>query len=91
MVYNPDISTAELATNIVETYITQDQRVVDDRARAEFLNQNAVGAWSVNRMNASQLAQYLGQNVTITAVDLQNYQGLLDAVNQFAYQLQGID
>lgn len=91
LVYNPDISTAELATNIVETYITQDQRVVDDRARAEFLNQNAVGAWSVNRMNASQLAQYLGQNITITAVDLQNYQGLLDAVNQFAYQLQGID
>ena len=91
LVYDPDISTADLATNIVETYITQDQRVVDDRARAEFLNQNAVGAWSVNRMNANQLAEYLGQNITITAVDLQNYQGLLDAVNQFTYQLQGLN
>ncbi|MBP7213566.1 MAG: hypothetical protein KBA03_04975, partial [Anaerolineaceae bacterium] len=91
LVYNPDISTAELATNIVETYITQDQRVVDDRARTEFLNQNAVGAWSVNRMDANELAEYLEQNITITAVDLQNYQGLLDAANQFTYQLQGLD
>lgn len=91
LVYNPDISTAELATNIVETYITQDQRVVDDRARAEFLNQNAVGAWSANRMSANQLAQQLGQNITISAVDLQNYQGLVDAVNQFSYQLQRLD
>jgi len=91
LVYNPDISTAELASNIVESYITQDQRVVDDRARSEFLNQNAVGAWSANRMSANQLAEYLEQNITITAVDLQNYQGLLDAANQFTYQLQGLD
>ncbi len=42
-------------------------------------------------MSANQLAQQLGQNITISAVDLQNYQGLLDAVNQFTYQLQRLD
>lgn len=92
LVYDPDISTADLAANIVETYITQDQRVVDDQARAEFLSQNSSGGgWFVNRMSAQQLAQQLGQNITLTAVNLESFQVLVDAVNQFAYQLQRMD
>jgi len=92
MVYNPDIPTAELASNIVDTYISQDQRIVDDQARAEFLSQNSSGGgWFVNRMSAEQLANQLEQNITLTAVNLENFQGLLDSVNQFAYYLQGLD
>lgn len=92
MVYNPDLSTEELAANIVDSYITQDQRVVDDQARADFLSQNSSGGgWFVNRMSAEQLAQQLEQNITLTAVNLQNFQGLIDGLNQFAYQLQRMD
>src|SRR5690606_30494055 len=92
MVYNPDLSTEELATNIVDTYISQDQRVVDDQARADFLAQNSSGGgWFVNRMSAEQLSQQLEQNITLTAVNLENFQGLLDSLNQFAYQLQRMD
>lgn len=92
MVYNPDLSTADLATNIVDSYVSQDQRVVDDQARAEFLAQNSSGGgWFVNRMSAEQLSQQLEQNITLTAVNLENFQGLLDSLNQFAYQLQRLD
>lgn len=92
LVYDPDISTADLATNIVESYITQDQRVVDDQARAEFLAQNSSGSgWFVNRMSAAQLEQQLSQNITLTAVNLENFQGLVSAFNEFAYQLQRMD
>ncbi len=92
MVYNPDLSTEELVTNIVDSYVSQDQRVVDDQARADFLAQNSSGGgWYVNRMSADQLAQQLEQNITLTAVNLENFQGLLDNLNQFAYQLQRMD
>ena len=92
MVYNPDLSTEELATNIVDTYVNQDQRIVDDQARADFLAQNSSGGgWFVNRMSADQLAQQLEQNITLTAINLENFQGLLDSLNQFAYQLQRLD
>jgi hypothetical protein len=92
LVYDPDTPTADLAANIVDSYITQDQRVVDDQARAEFLAQNSSGGgWFVNRMSADQLANQLQQNITLTAVNLENYQGLVDALNEFAYQLQRLD
>lgn len=92
LAYDPDTSTADLAKNIVESYISQDQRVVDDQARADFVAQNSSGgSWFVNRMSAAQLEQQLSQNITLTAVDLQNYQALVDALNEFAYQLQGLD
>ena len=92
MVYNPDLSTEELATNIVDSYISQDQRVVDDQARADYLAQNSSGGgWFVNRMTADQLAKQLEQNITLTAVNLQNFTELLDSLNQFAFQLQHLD
>lgn len=92
MVYNPDVTTEELATNIVESYITQDQRIVDDQARAEFLAQNSSGGgFFVSRMSAAQLANQLGQNITLTAVNLQDLPILLDAVNQFSYHMQSLD
>lgn len=92
MVANPDVTTEEVATNIVDSYITQDQRVVDDQARADFLAQNSSGGgWYVNRMSASQLANQLEQNITLTAVNLDKLPNLLSAVNQFSFHMQGLD
>ena len=92
MVYNPDVTTEEIAANIVESYISQDQRVVDDQARADFLAQNSSGGgWYVNRMSAEQLAAQLEENVTLTAVNLDDLPLLLNAVNQFSYHMQNLD
>jgi len=92
MVYNPDVTTEEIAANIVDSYISQDQRVVDDQARAEFLAQNSSGGgWYVNRMSAAQLASQLEQNITLTAVNLEDLPLLLNAVNQFSYHMQSLD
>ena len=92
MVYDPDIATAEIAKNIVESYLTQDQRVQDDQARAEFLSQNSSGGgWYVNRMSAEQLGAQLKKNSTLAAIDLAHFPELLNALNTFAYNLQGIN
>ena len=92
MVYDPDVTTEEVAKNIVESYITQDQRIVDDQARAEFLAQNSSGGgFFVNRMSAAQLASQLGQNITLTAVNLEDLPLLLNAVNQFSFHMQSLD
>ncbi len=92
MVYDPNIATADIAKNIVETYLTQDQRVQNDQARAEFLNQNTSGGgWYVNRMSAEQLGAQLERNSTLAAIDLAHYPELLNALNNFAYSLQGVD
>ncbi len=92
MVYNPDTPTSDIAKNIVETYLTSDQRIVDDQARAEFLSQNSSGGgWYVNRMSAAQLGAQLEQNSTLAALDMQHYPALLNAFNDFAFKLQGID
>ena len=40
---NPDMSGADLSRLIVDTYIDDDQRIVDDSARADLLNRGASG------------------------------------------------
>lgn len=92
LVYDPDVTTEALAANIVDSYINQDQRVVDDRARAEFLAQNSSGGgWYVSRMSAQQLAAQLEQNITLTAVNLEKLPVLVEAVNSFVYHLQSVN
>ena len=93
LVYDPGIDTAQLATNIVETYIDQDERIIDDQARSEFLQQNSStgGFFGFSRVSASQLASQLEQNITLTAVDLSQLPVLNESFNAFAYALQSID
>ena len=93
LVYDPGIDTAQLATNIVDTYIDQDERIVDDQARNEFLQQNSStgGFFGFTRVSANQLASQLEQNITLTAVDLTELPALNESFNAFAYALQSID
>ncbi len=89
LVYDPNIDTAQVAANIVETYIDQDERVTDDQARMEFLQQNSSsGGFFVSRISADQLASQLEQNITLTAVNLDNLPALLSSYNNFVYKLQ---
>jgi hypothetical protein len=91
---NPDISGAELSRLIVESYIKEDQRIVDDQARAEFLRQGAPMGGLFGMMGnvpAIQLASQIGQEVTLTAVDLSVIPELLNSLNEFAFELQQAD
>lgn len=88
---NPNVSGADLGRAIVETYITDDQRIVDDQARAEFVSRGSTlgglfGSSSVP--SAAQVARELGTDVTLTAVDLQALPALMKNLNNLVFALQ---
>lgn len=93
LVYDPSISTADLATNIVETYIDQDERIVDEQARLDFLRQNTSsgGFFGPSRISAEQIVDQLEKNITLTAVDLNALPDLIASFNDFTYAMQNID
>ncbi len=83
LISNPAMTGADLSNAVVESYIIEDQRITDDRARAEF-----VGARGFGVPAASQLADQIGKDVTLSAVNLAAIPQLNAAVNDFAYTLQ---
>ena len=93
---NPDMTGADLGRFIVESYIDEDQRIVDDQARAEFLRQGSplgglfglLGGGGGSTMSAEQLARQLEKNITLTAVDLAALPNLMESVNNLSYTLQ---
>ncbi len=86
---SPDISGAELGQLIVQSYIQDDQRIVDDQARAELLRQSMpMGGFFGAAPSARQVTQQFEQAGTLTAVDLSRLPALIDSVNAFAYALQ---
>ena len=93
LVYDPTIDPADLAVNIVESYIDQDERVTDDQARMEFIRQNSAtgGFFRFSSVSAAQLASQLEQGVTLAAVDLESLPNLNEKFNTFLYALQSID
>ncbi|MBN2391540.1 MAG: hypothetical protein JXR84_12515 [Anaerolineae bacterium] len=86
----PAMSGADLGQMIVQSYIQEDQRIVDDQARAALLRQNApMGGFFGGVPSAQQVTQQFEQGVTLTAVDLSAIPGLVSKVNDLAYALQG--
>lgn len=91
---NPDMSSDELSKQIVDTYITDDQRIVDDQARQEFLRQGSpLGGLfgSGSSMSAAQLTRQLEQTITLTAIDMELLPNLMDRVNDLAFIMQKVD
>ena len=82
---NPNITGGELGAIIVESYIQDDQRIVDDQARAEYTGRRASAS------SAAQVAQQLEQSITLTAIDLGAVPDLMDSVNGLSIALQQID
>ena len=93
LVDNPDMSSQQLAADVVNSYVDQDLRIVDDQARQDFLRQGSPmgGYFGVNAVSANQLAQQIRRTVTLTAVDLDVLPNLLTQFNNFAYILQNED
>lgn len=94
LVANPGMTGAELAQSIVETYIVDDQRIVDDQARAEFTGRGSLMGGLFGSMaapSAAQVAQELGQEVTLSAIDLQAVPSMVGSLNDYAFALQQAD
>ena len=85
---NPTMDGGTLGQLIVDSYIVDDQRIVDDQARAEFLRPSSPFGGS---FSAAQVTSQLERDITITTVDLQALPALNDSVNDFAYNLQNVD
>jgi len=91
---NPDMSGAELSKIIVDSYIEEDQRIVDDQARAEFLKQGSPMGSAFGFMGgptAAQITEQIQRTITLAAVDLSAMPKLSNAVNDLSYALQNED
>ncbi len=91
LVDDPDMDGPQLSQQIVSSYIDEDLRINDDQARAEFLRQGSpLGGLfgSAEQISAADLAQQIGHDVTLTAVDLSKVPALIESVNRLAYDLQ---
>ena len=93
LVDNPDMSSQQLAGEIVDTYISQDQRIVDNQARQDFLRQGSPlgGFFGISSVSADQLARQIGRDGTLTAVNLDALTDLMAVFNDFIYLLQAED
>lgn len=93
LVSNPEIDGAELGRRIVDSYIEEDQRIVDEEARAEYLRQGSPlgGLFGPSQLSAGQLANQLSRSITLTTVDLSAMPALTQSLNDLAYALQGED
>lgn len=83
---NPGMSAADLSKLVVQSYIVDDQRIVDDQARAQFAYELGGSGASAN-----QLAQMLGKDATLSAVDLSKIPALMSSVNDLSYAMQNAD
>ncbi|HSJ58885.1 MAG TPA: clostripain-related cysteine peptidase, partial [Anaerolineae bacterium] len=95
LVRNPGVDGAGLGQLIVDSYIDDDQRIVDDQARAELLRggspMGGLFGGLFGAPTAAQLAQQMGQSITLTAVDLAAIPELIERIDELAYVLQGAD
>jgi hypothetical protein len=88
---NPDMDGGQLGKLIVESYIEDDQRIVDRSARAELLSQDSPlgGLYGASDAAAAQqLAREIGQSSTLSAVDLSKLKSLNAGLNQLVYSFQ---
>jgi hypothetical protein len=91
---NPDVDGGELGRLIVESYIQEDQRILDDQARADFLRQGSPmgGLFGLlSAPSADQIARQLQDGITLTAVDLEAMPALVSRLNDLATALTTID
>ncbi|HMN27572.1 MAG TPA: clostripain-related cysteine peptidase [Caldilineaceae bacterium] len=82
----PAQSGAELAGNIVKSYIVNDMRIVDNAARTNYLAELGADA-----ISAKAMAAQMSEDVTLTAIDLSKITPLMAALNEFAFALTTVD
>ena len=88
---NPDASGADLGRAIVDSYIEDDQRIVDPQARAELTGRGGSGFGASSQVSAKAVARQMAESITLTAVDLAGVPALMDSVNALSVALQGMN
>lgn len=91
---NPDMSGADLSRLIVDSYIREDQRIVDDAERAKFVGQGSPLGGLFGMLGGpspQQIEAQLSQNMTLSAVDLSQIPALNASFNDLAFNLQRVD
>jgi clostripain len=90
---NPGIDGADLGRLIVDSYIREDQRILDPVARAGLLGGgNPLGGLfglfgGPSNVSTQQLVEQMEQNITLTAVDLSQIPPLVNSINEFSLTL----
>lgn len=84
---NPDIDGATLGQTIVGTYIVEDTRIVDDAARARYVEQT----YGDYEMSSAEVAKEEVKTVTLSAVDLNSLPTLMAAMDNLSIALTGIN
>lgn len=87
---DPGISTEDLSKLIVQSYIDEDQRIVDPIARADFLRGGSPmgGLFGVSNVSADQIAAQIKKNITLSAVNLDHLPELMTEFNALLYEMQ---
>lgn len=88
---DPGMNGGELGKLIVDSYVNQDERIVNDQARAELMRQGSpmgglLGFGGVP--SASQVASQMSKDITLSAVDLGAVPALLNSINNLSFALQ---
>ncbi len=84
---NPDMDGAQLSRLIVDSYIQDDQRIVDDTARADLVGRGSSldGLFGMfGAPSAAQVARQMERGVTLSAVDLSAIPELIANVNNLS-------
>jgi hypothetical protein len=94
LVQNPDMSGADLGQLIVHTYIQDDQRIVDDQARAEYMQKGTSMGSLFDMLGApssQDLTQQMEESVTLSAVDLEAIPQVVSSINNLTVALAEVD
>jgi len=89
LVRNPGMSGADLSRLIVQSYIQDDQRIVDEQARADLLRGSRGSGFGLP--SAAQVAQQMADGTTLSAVDLAAMPNVIASLNNLASTLQESD
>jgi len=87
LVAQPEMSGADLSRSIVESYIDEDQRILNDEARQRMLSNYGIS----DVTSADEVAQEMSTTITISAVDLSALPELNASLDNFLYALKNID
>jgi hypothetical protein len=84
----PEMDGAELSRVIVDSYIEQDERLIDDRARARYVQQSYEFDGEVS---AEEIVEEESLSITLTAVDLAQIPALMDALDEMIVAMAEVD
>ncbi|MHC1782572.1 MAG: clostripain-related cysteine peptidase [Anaerolineaceae bacterium] len=84
---NPNMNGEDLARGIVDSYVSQDQRFLNDEARKEMLSNYGYS----KEMSAEDFAREQSTEITLSAIDLSALSNLNTALNNLLIALKTID